>query len=760
MKSNLTLLCMLLISSIAFSQISAIDQSLYTIQAVSSDNTNHPVADAFDNDPTTFWALYNENGYSLPGIVEIDLGANHDVTGFSYLPNPDNTNNRALEYALYLSNDGTTWGDPETTGEFAWIDNNDVSVKTIYFGAVTSQYVRVEYLSNTSNGENVHTAELVIFEEPGAATGQQNQTIAFEAIPKKTTDDPAFQLNAVASSGLAITYEIVSGPASVAGDILTLDGTSGIVFVKAIQAGDATYYPAEKTISFEVIDLADYFPEVKTQLSENYPLEMNSLLAYPIYASATIDEPDFLDIQGMEITVDGDTHTMESAEGYFYYMWTPSAYGVQDVTITAIGTNGNTTSEVRNVDVSNSISNQTVTSMEDVVIWFGGENSRWYYGDYSFPQSVGAYDSLIANLIIECPNGDCDDWDRWAHIDIKAPDGNWVQLLRYITPYGVACNHTIDLTDYASLLQGDVELRMFIDTWGTGGWQVTLDIDYVAGTPEYLYSSVKEVWDANYNFGDMANLQPVPGFNHSFNNNVEAAKLSISTTGHGWGQNNTQNAAEFYHAEHYIKIDENVAFEQDLWNICNPNPDGCTGQQGTWYYPRAGWCPGAIAPPHKFDLADHLSNPALFIEYQFDPDYVDLCHPNNPNCTSTSTCDCNNGYNPFYVVDGHIISYSNDPMVYDNSLNTPNNDVFENLTLAIYPNPAQDYFNVNVGDLEGKIKLTISTIDGRQYRVYYYDNNFEVNNRSIDTSSFATGTYFIRIENNLGEVGVKRLIVK
>ena len=81
--------------------------------------------------------------------------------------------------------------------------------------------------------------------------------------------------------------------------------------------------------------------------------------------------------------------------------------------------------------------------------------------------------------------GGCDDWDRWAHIDIKAPDGNWVQLIRYITPYGVGCDHELDVTDYSSLLQGQVEFRVFIDTWGTGGWQLTLDIDYTEGTPDF-----------------------------------------------------------------------------------------------------------------------------------------------------------------------------------------------------------------------------------------------------------------------------------
>ena len=36
--------------------------------------------------------------------------------------------------------------------------------------------------------------------------------------------------------------------------------------------------------------------------------------------------------------------------------------------------------------------------------------------------------------------------------------------------------------------------------------------------------------------------------------NVEAAKLRLTTTGHGWGNNNTGNAAEFYYATHNLAV--------------------------------------------------------------------------------------------------------------------------------------------------------------------------------------------------------------
>ena len=72
-----------------------------------------------------------------------------------------------------------------------------------------------------------------------------DQTITFPTITDKLTTDAPFVLNATASSGLPVTYQVTSGPATVAGNIVTLTGTPGAVTVRASQAGDGiTYNPA------------------------------------------------------------------------------------------------------------------------------------------------------------------------------------------------------------------------------------------------------------------------------------------------------------------------------------------------------------------------------------------------------------------------------------------------------------------------------------------------------------------------------------
>ena len=77
---------------------------------------------------------------------------------------------------------------------------------------------------------------------PGA--GPQNQTITFTSIPNKVTTDAPFSISATATSGLPISFSIVSGPATVSGNAITLGGTTGTVTVRATQAGNASWNAA------------------------------------------------------------------------------------------------------------------------------------------------------------------------------------------------------------------------------------------------------------------------------------------------------------------------------------------------------------------------------------------------------------------------------------------------------------------------------------------------------------------------------------
>ncbi|MCB9360550.1 MAG: discoidin domain-containing protein [Flavobacteriales bacterium] len=732
-----------------------INKAAWTISYVDSEEANGEGANnghaihCIDGDTSTFWHTeWQAAQTGFPHEIQINLGDTFPVNGFSLLTRDNSAAGKIADFEFYLSLDGSTWTSAQALGTFMYPDVNASGQTTsIYFGAIDAQYIKLVALTSATNHYYATVAEIDIYQDMGCgATGQTNQFITFNAIPDKSSVDAPFTISATASTAMPITYSIVSGPASIIDSTITLTGAGGTVTVKAEQVGNASYYSVAAFQSFEVINLATIYPTVTTKLTSAHDIEMPTLTAYPLYANAAINEPNQLSISGMEFEVNGTTIPATLVNGYYLGWWTPAAYGNYDVYVKAIGSNGNVTTDTVNVNVVNTVSTQNVQTFNgDLVNFDGSAASRWFYGTYTLPQSIGAYDQIIANFSVTCPavSGGCDDWDRLAYVEYKSPNGDWMELFRYITPYGVACNHSIDVTDYASMLHGNIEIRMFIDTWGSGGWDLHLDFDYVAGTPTYLYSTIQEVWHGDYNFGNPANLQPCDTVSVDYPSNTQKATFRLTTTGHGWGSNNTGNAAEFYNATHNFHINGVSSYSQHLWNTCNPNPDNCTGQAGTWQYSRAGWCPGTIAPPNSYDFTSQIGNAPFNLAYVFQQSYQDYCHPNNPSCVSGTTCaDCNDGYNPFYRVGAYMISFSNSPI----SVGIQALKEEKSFEVNAYPNPTNGLFKMEINEDVGNVVVTLHDISGATAKTYYFDGKSKLDAFQFDISSLSKGVYFLKVK--------------
>lgn len=106
-------------------------------------------------------------------------------------------------------------------------------------------------LRATQAGDKNHhatTETLVLF-----AT-KQTQTIAFAALSDRLLSNTPVSLTASASSGLAVSFEIVGGPATMAGSTLVFTGYEGVVTVRAVQAGNASFNAAASVVrSFSVL---------------------------------------------------------------------------------------------------------------------------------------------------------------------------------------------------------------------------------------------------------------------------------------------------------------------------------------------------------------------------------------------------------------------------------------------------------------------------------------------------------------------------
>lgn len=496
---------------------------------------------------------------------------------------------------------------------------------------------------------------------------------------------------------------------------------------------------------------------INSRASDTYDIEMPQLDAYPIYTTITDDT---YAITSVEFKIDDVVIASNNVDDQYELWWTPSSYGSHELVITAFNDNGDSEMITKNLNLVSSASSQTVQVFQDVVIDFGS-TAREFEAYYELPQSVGMYDMITANLDVSCPavTGGCDDWDRYATIQVLDPKGEWVEIIRYITPYGVPCNHSIEVTDYAYLLQGIVKFRVFIDTWGTGGWNINLSLDYNAGTPDYKYNYVKAFWANVYDFGNFANLQPVEQFSHTFSPNTLSAKLKLMITGHGWGASNTGNAAEFFNATHHIHVDGTSTFTQPIFQLCNPNPDGCQPQNGTWAYNRAGWCPGAISQGDDYSLDSYIGGGSIDLDYIFHESYVDLCHPNHPDCESGVTCaDCNEGYNPHYYVSAKLILGSNDTESIF-SLSTSQYDLLSDVSINVVTNPIKDGILLLTSSQSlHEIRVSILSVSGESLKNYYFKDSETLNTTCIDLSNLASGTYFVRVLTQEGSKALKFIV--
>lgn len=736
----------------------SIDRDSWTVESFDTEETNgegpnngHAIH-AIDGDDATFWhTQWQDFEAGFPHFIAIDMGAEYPIEGISLTTRFDSPNNKPENFELYLSNDPGDWGEPQAAGDLIYDDpEGSGALAAFNFGAVNARYFKLVFHSATDNSNHSVISEIYATALDGSegctATGQSNQILTFDQIPQQYTDSPDMELEASSNSGLPITFTVDEGPATLNDNMLSLTGEAGMVTVTAHQAGNETYYPDSLSRTFEVVDLSIIAPEVSSGLSEANPIKMPQLMAYRLYANARTEEAEALDIADITFEVDGDAIESEGSDGHFMAWWTPQEYGDHEIVITAISSNGMESEIVRNVTVSNSIETTTATTLDGAVIDLGTIGSQWYYGTYELPQSVGAFEQIIADFAVTCPNvpGGCDDWDRLAYVQIKNKKGEWIELFRYITPYGVPCDHSIDVTDYESVLQGTVDFRVYIETWGTGGWKMDLNLTYEAGTPEFAYTTIEEAWQGIYNFGDPDNLQPVPTHEVVPPEYTEEAIFRLVTTGHGWGDNNSGNAAEFYFATHHLQVNGENAFVQDMEVDCNPNPDGCTGQQGTWYYNRAGWCPGTIPAPYVYDLTDYIGAPFDF-DYEFETGYQDQCHPNNPYCVDGITCpDCNAGYNPHYRIGGYVIYKSNDPL---GIVSVPEIGAEKENKLSLAPNPTTGVFQLTLENEMNDLVVQIFDVRGVSLKTYFFDSKSQLSSYRFELSELPKGVYFVKVYN-------------
>ena len=294
-------------------------------------------------------------------------------------------------------------------------------------------------------------------------------------------------------------------------------------------------------------------------------------------------------------------------------------------------------------------------AFQNQALGYGGGFSQSASQMFSLHDDLSEIQQIKMYLQIDCPSTGCDDWDRFANVKVKdQATGNWYEIARYITPYWVGTQQLqrgleFDVTDFKSFLKDNVELRIYIENWTTKADIVSIDFDYIVGTPDYENYEVAEVLSLHSNsisgvpYGVAHNLD----LEKSIQIPSDSENIQFRTVISGWGHATPYDAdgrpcAEWCFRTHDIKINGSNTFQHNLGPIgCSANPIN-NQNPGNWQPDRAGWCPGMAVPVRMNSLDTSYSGSTISFEYDFE------------DWTSDG-----NGGNAFYAISTYIIVKSN-----------------------------------------------------------------------------------------------------
>ena len=153
-------------------------------------------------------------------------------------------------------------------------------------------------------------------------------------------------------------------------------------------------------------------------------------------------------------------------------------------------------------------------------------------------------------------------------------------------------------------------------------------------------------------------------------------------------------------------------------------------------------------------MANYIYQDSVTLKYIFDESYVDLCHPNNPNCVTGVTCpNCNDQFNPELVTTSYLITFADGPI----TLNTKNVTAQSN-NMYLYPNPNTGKFYIDFSNTTKEGRIAVYSITGQFIQEVAISKGEKT--VKIDLGELAPGVYLINLFEGNDKVQSKRFVVE
>lgn len=235
---------------------------------------------------------------------------------------------------------------------------------------------------------------------------------------------------------------------------------------------------------------------------------------------------------------------------------------------------------------------------------------------------IPEYDSttgLVAEIAI---HADQDPWDRAGSFYLITPEGERVEIIKFVTGFKGDTQHQRDVTDLAPFLKPgtEVEFGAFIDTWVEDGWKFSADLifkDSGHRHPDWAHAVVP--MDDGWRSTEPRSFKVV------IPEDMSRVQLTYLVSGHHYEDKG--NSDEFHKRRHRIAVDGQQVWSDTPWRTdghkyrhLNPtsgrwdgNGDGDTDDaypEDRWSsdFPRSNWVPGQDVEPILVDLSQQLGD--------------------------------------------------------------------------------------------------------------------------------------------------------
>ena len=191
---------------------------------------NNSATKYYQSGKKALWVQYESR---VPAAV-----VKYTITSANDVPERD-----PRDWFLLASNNGTNWDTLDARSGELFASRR--LKRTFLPDSNTKLYTYYRLDITTNNGQTgTQFSEWELIE-------RRYQVLTLDSIPDKTFGDGPFELTAGSSAELPVTFEVVSGPATINDNVVSITG-GGLVTIRAIQAGNDNYFPANAERTFTV----------------------------------------------------------------------------------------------------------------------------------------------------------------------------------------------------------------------------------------------------------------------------------------------------------------------------------------------------------------------------------------------------------------------------------------------------------------------------------------------------------------------------